>query len=480
MKNSIKLLTNAGALMLLTVSLTTNAQQLPNFGFNDWKGTCGSSEAFGTGGLTSSATGDMRQRPGDEPTGWNGSSVNQKVMMEKKETLVFKDGDETNYFVKLQNKFVGVSTIGSVAPGYITFGTPWVYAVSTISQCDGGTYGGLAFNGYKPEKLRLKVKRTDTNNEDSYVIAYLWNGTFKSKVGKLGAPTQERDNCDRAILGYAPDAVTGDGVLVASLEKTFSQTANSDWEVLEIPFQYFDNDKNAVDFDQADYTQNVTAPAMINVVICSGNYKDRSKLVKETTLYVDDVELVYPTKEYTGKTMTVGLTADENAAAPAEWTDAKLSVEDYGNMVSTDGYKTSTGKVTLGDVTLDGVKLTHNDDNLCLSYADDTYALDGSLNDNGTYLVHIDKPTTNERVKFADTKSATTGIEAIDGIVGAPVVFGGQGYVNVAGVTGTVSLYTLTGVKVAEVHVDGEATIPATPGITIVATPAGAFKCTVK
>ena len=271
MRNPIKLLTSAGALILLTVSLNANAQHLPNFGFNDWKGTCGSSEAFGTGGTTSSTTGDMRQRPGDEPTGWNGSSVNQKVLMEKKETLVFKDENETNLYAKLQNIFVGVGSIGSVAPGYITFGTPWVYAVSKIAECDGGTYGGLAFAGYKPEKLRLKVKRTDNNDEDSYVIAYMWNGTFKSKVGKLGAPSQERENCDRAILGYATDDVTGDGVLVASLEKIFRQTANSDWELIEIPFQYFDNSKNSVDFDQADYQQNVIEPSRINVVICSGN-----------------------------------------------------------------------------------------------------------------------------------------------------------------------------------------------------------------
>ena len=266
MRNPIKLLTSAGALILLTVSLNANAQHLPNFGFNDWKGTCGSSEAFGT------SNPEFRQRPGDEPTGWNGSSVNQKVGLEKQETLVFNE-DNT---VKLSNIYVGVNLgimkIGSTAPGYITFGTPWVQAVTKVAECDGGTYGGLAFDGYKPEKLRLKVKRSDSNDEDSYVIAYLWNGTFKSKVGKLNAPTDERENCDRAILGYAPDEVTGDGILVASLESTFRQTANSDWEQLEIPFTYFDTNNDPVEtFDQIDYTQNVTPPAMINVIICSGN-----------------------------------------------------------------------------------------------------------------------------------------------------------------------------------------------------------------
>ncbi len=480
MRNPIKLLTSAGALILLTVSLNANAQHLPNFGFNDWKGTCGSSEAFGT------SNPEFRQRPGDEPTGWNGSSVNQKVGLEKQETLVFNE-DNT---VKLSNIYVGVNLgimkIGSTAPGYITFGTPWVYAVTKVAECDGGTYGGLAFDGYKPEKLRLKVKRSDSNDEDSYVIAYLWNGTFKSKVGKLNAPTDERENCDRAILGYAPDEVTGDGILVASLESTFRQTANSDWEQLEIPFTYFDTNNDPVEtFDQIDYTQNVTPPAMINVIICSGNYKDRSKLVEGTTLWVDDVELVYPTKDYAGKCVTVDLTEDEvsaRSAANSEWSDAKMTVEDYGNVVSTDdtGHKTTTGKVTLGDVTLDGVKLTHYDDYLWLEHKDDNYTMDGSLHNNGNYLVYLDQPSENKRIKFADTQSATTGIESVDGAESEPAVFGGQGYVSVAGVHGMVSLYTLTGAKVAEVYVEGEAVIPATAGIVIVATPAGAVKCNVK
>ena len=95
-----KLFTTLFALAALAVQ----AQYLPNSGFDSWKSACGSTEAFGTGSASSPKTGEMRQRPGVEPTGWNGSSINQKVVLEKKQQLVFND----NNAVKMQNilKFV--------------------------------------------------------------------------------------------------------------------------------------------------------------------------------------------------------------------------------------------------------------------------------------------------------------------------------------------------------------------------------------
>jgi hypothetical protein len=132
-------------------ALTVQAQYIPNGDFSSWKSSCGNSDAIG----------EMRQRPGVEPTSWNGSSVNQKVSgVEKKQQLVFND----NGSVKLQNIYVGVNLvftkIGSVAPGYITFGTPWVYATSSVKKCDGGTYGGNSFT-HKPDAITGRFKRTD-------------------------------------------------------------------------------------------------------------------------------------------------------------------------------------------------------------------------------------------------------------------------------------------------------------------------------
>ena len=58
-------------------------------------------------------------RPGTQPVGWEASNVNQKVLMEKKEIVVTPDADwtkETGYSVKMENKYIGVSSIGSNTP----------------------------------------------------------------------------------------------------------------------------------------------------------------------------------------------------------------------------------------------------------------------------------------------------------------------------------------------------------------------------
>lgn len=258
-------------------SSIASAQQLPNVGFESWKTACGSTEAFGTGGLTSSKTGEMRKRPGVEPTDWNGSSINQKVIMQKQETLIFDETTEKvsgSHSVKMQNKFVGVGTIGSVAPGFITLATPWVYAVSTIEDCDGGAYGGVAFTA-KPDAITGKYKRTDATGENSHIIVYLWNGTFTSNVGSKSAPSQSRTNVDRAIWGT--ETSTGDGKLVAKCDYTFTTTGGA-WKEITVPIEY---------------VAGAGAPTMMNAVISGGDYWTRANMLDGTTLYADDVKFLY-------------------------------------------------------------------------------------------------------------------------------------------------------------------------------------------
>lgn len=252
----------------------TNAQQLPNVGFDSWKGTCGSSEAFGF-------SEGMRQRPGDEPTGWNGSSVNQKVIMTVEKILVSKTSgyDDNGSAVLMENVFVSpdiLPNLGDEAPGYITFGTPWVYAVATLSACDGGTYGGMSFSN-RPDAIQGYFRTTDTNDEKSHIIVYLWNGTFKSKVGEKNNPIEERDNVDRAVLGKTnAGEITGDGQLVASCDLEFKAT--SEWEKKTVELKY---------------VENAGEPTMMNVIISAGNYWDRDALSVGTALEADDVDFVY-------------------------------------------------------------------------------------------------------------------------------------------------------------------------------------------
>ena len=248
---------------------SVHAQQLPNYGFDNWKNSCGTTES-----LAGDGTG-MRQRPGVEPSEWNGSSVNQKVsIVTKKQELVYNESNA----VKLVNTFVGMKLfgkeIGSVAPGFITLGTPWVCAVTTVSECNGGTYGGVNFS-YKPDAITGKYKRTDATGEESHIIAYLWNGTFTSKVGKVSSPSVSKDDVEYAILGKS--TATASGTLVASCDYTFTATTNSDWETITVPLNY----------------ASTADPTMMNVIISGGNYWDRSSLVGGTTLIADDVRFVY-------------------------------------------------------------------------------------------------------------------------------------------------------------------------------------------
>ena len=255
--------------MLLSLSaFTANAQQLPNVGFESWKTTCGK---------TLSVPNDFRQRPGVEPSDWNGSNVNQYVIIEKKESgLVTQQTEGNNKYLQLKNIFVGVSTFGSVAPGFVNFGTPWVYASTKISDCDGGVFGGISFDK-KPDAIKGKYKRTDSNSEDSHIIAYLWNGTYTSKIGNVAqTKIEEQNNVDRVVLGKSTGSASGK--LVASCDKAFSSTANKDWETIVVPL---------------DYVANAGNPTMMNVIISAGDYWNRGNLKKNTTLLVDDVDFVY-------------------------------------------------------------------------------------------------------------------------------------------------------------------------------------------
>lgn len=268
----------SGALLLSISAFTANAQQLPNVGFGSWKTTCGSSRSVN----------EKKEvvRPGVEPAEWNGSNVNQTVFgVNKLEPgLVTKQEEGGNKYLQLRNMYVGALGIGSNAPGFINFGTPWVYATSQIKKCDGGTFGGQSFT-YKPDAIKGKYKRADSdaegkpisNNESSHIIVYLWYGTYQSFIGSTDLKTkEEKENVDRAVLGKTTGPISGK--LVASCDKAFSSTANNDWETIVVPLNYEANAGN---------------PAMMNVIISAGDYWNRSKLLDGTTLLVDDVDFVY-------------------------------------------------------------------------------------------------------------------------------------------------------------------------------------------
>lgn len=264
--------------LLAAGGLTASAQNLPNGDFQQWKTTCGKSDQTSLNNYYESAPFGLATRPGVEPQDWNGSNVNQTVFNQNahSDALVTRQGNAENFYVRLVCTKVGALGITAEAPAFINFGTPWVYAVSKKSKCDGGVYGGMSFS-YKPDAIKGRYKRTPaTKAEKARIIAYLWSGTFKSSIPS-GKSTRMQDDVDRAIMGRV-SGVTGDGKLVASCDYGFETTKNNDWEEIVVPINYKLKD---------------VVPTKMNVIISSDDYWNRGNMVENSTLEVDDVQFVY-------------------------------------------------------------------------------------------------------------------------------------------------------------------------------------------
>lgn len=277
-----------GLLLCGALGLQAQAQQLPNGDLSQWKaeGESGASYA--------SFSGSMAKRPGVEPMEWNSGNVSQFGFVNIKDLCVKgeEEGSENGYAV-LTNRFVGLGTIGSPAPGFINLGTPWVFATFTMMAedakklGDGGAYGGMDFT-YRPDAVRCKVKKTAVEGETSHIIAYLWNGTFlsqapadivqdeESKAWSVSKLTVLQD-VDRAVLGReSEDRMIQKGTLVASCDYELTEDI-AEWTTVTVPFEYKNNQ----------------TPSKINVIVAAGDYWTRTSLNVGSELCVDDIELLY-------------------------------------------------------------------------------------------------------------------------------------------------------------------------------------------
>ena len=331
------------------------AQYLPNTGFEAWKEVCGSSYQSSKSGKSGGAEG-FRQRPGTEPMDWNGSSVNQKVWagffpQEKQETLitqgVSRNGTKS---VILTNKFVGVLSIGSNAPAFITFGTPWVYAVSTIEQCDGGVYGGTNFT-FRPDAIRGWYKRTPSTegNENAHIIAYLWKGTYSSEI-KSHTTNDIKEDVDRVVMGK--ESGTANGTLIASCDYGFATTTNNDWQEIIVPLNYEKGQEN-------------TIPEKMKVIISSADYWTRANIKDQSILEVDDVQYLYYSQlaelSYDGKSID-GFSKDKyEYTITADYDESKLSAKADGRGATVEkSYDEETHKLT---ITVKGNDISANTEN---------------------------------------------------------------------------------------------------------------------
>ena len=254
---------------------TTGSALIPNGSFELWKEACDKTILVGA---------NEQKRPGIEPEGWNGSSVEYKVLLStKRAEMVEKTDGLSGNAVKLTNKRTDPTIFvwdHYVHPAYITLGTPWFYHTSTsLSDHDGGTYGGQSFNR-RPDAIRGMFRRTlNDGDEAARIIVYLWKGTFKSKIGKNGSPNTEAENVDRAIMGK-DNNVTGDGQLIAYCDYAFTTTQNSNWQAITVPLNYVPAAASEL-------------PEKMNIIISSADYWTHDNMKENNILEVDDLEFVY-------------------------------------------------------------------------------------------------------------------------------------------------------------------------------------------
>ena len=285
MKKQFKFL--VAALTLST--LAANAQQLPNVGFDNW-GDCEKTT------WTSTMYNKSFTRPGKEPTDWNGSSV-KPFNVSQVLCTQGTDSDSGNNYAQILNKVVWSNNI----PGYLCIAQPWVFvggktafgAIPLAKYGDGGSHDSYSFT-YRPDALRLRAKRTDKNTEASHIIAYLWSGTFKSKVPSSATEDgvitygTELDDVDRVVLGRQDDdKVTAKGTLIAKLDYEITSSM-SEWTDLLLDLEYVNT---------------TVAPTKANVICSASDYWTRANIQDGTTLYVDDVDFVYYSRL---KSLTIG------------------------------------------------------------------------------------------------------------------------------------------------------------------------------
>lgn len=230
---------------------------------------------------------------GKQPKGWRMSHVAAAG------EVGGKIENEDGYAVNLKN----FKYAGQLVPAYITLGTPWATAVTikftevVSGSADGGTWGGLSFS-YKPDAISFDYKRDCSHGkEKASVIAYMWKGTFTQKdvpgntavgIASPGKATKcTMTNRDRHVLdkleswnlGGATDK-TPDAELVASLNYAITESTNGAWvKGMVIPFNYANKEASV---------------SNINIIFAANDYfGDRSKIVPDNSLTIDNVVLLY-------------------------------------------------------------------------------------------------------------------------------------------------------------------------------------------
>lgn len=270
--------------LLGCAAATANAQQI-NGDFDQWEDCY----PWEKGAKTTTAQGTT-------PVGWTVSNV-----------PMFKIAESVDEGEGKAARLYNYEMMGQSVPAYITLGTTWATAETKTSfptlktevrNADGGSFGGVEFN-YLPDGIKFRYKRDSSNGtERASVIAYMWTGSYTQTnvpsntavgFGSWGTAekVKEMTDRDRNILGKktatgdTPATPSQDFQLIASLEEYITE-GKSEWATFEANFDY-----KTTDLSDLGATK-------LNVIISANDYfADRSTIVANNSLTIDDVELVY-------------------------------------------------------------------------------------------------------------------------------------------------------------------------------------------
>lgn len=429
--------------------LTSHAQSIPNGGFDNW-------ESAGTS-LHTMSNKRTTQRPGEEPTSWNGSSVK---LVGSKRVRVNKITEGDNTYVRIDNGKVGCTTAVQPWNGRLSLGETWasfyyekilgiIYDVPNIDgakaankYAQAGSYDGMEF-AYRPDAIRARVSRNNAG-ENYHIVAYIWNGSdFGDVPANLSYNNNEGyvkdwyslENSDRVLMGKIAKT-SGDAHVLASVDYT-DNTAH-DWKDVIIPLNY----NSAYPADER--------PAKTNVIFCAGDPWDIQTAVDGNTLSVDDVNYVYYSR-------LDGVSF--NGINVNEIVDFDSDVYEYNlDIAYPDGYDniayTIKGQSLDKTVTIDPLWQQYRID-MTVTYTGgngEGYDVDGKTSH--TYTFYFDK--------------LTSGVASLPESMAHVVATAGS--VRISAFTGVAEVFTVDGRLVARSEIDGNGEIALAKGIYLVRT----------
>lgn len=291
----------ASSLALLAVTaMYAQTYQLPNVGFENWKGKCDATF------FTENSSWDSNT-PGYEPSSWYSSNI--QFVAYKAETVT-KQSESNSNFARITNLLTGATIPSVQRNGLLSLGQNWYTIYGRGTNLGGnnaanvfaqnGCFGGVEFTG-RPDAIYGTFRKQEKNNktEDFHLVAYTWTGTIKGDVP--GALTSSGsifsgytgkiknwctlENADRAIIGSVKPSIINEntvrnidaknGNVIAWAD--YTESGSFDWKPITVELKYISDD----------------APALTNVIISAGNIWDSRAAVTDNYIDADNVRYAY-------------------------------------------------------------------------------------------------------------------------------------------------------------------------------------------